>query len=92
MLNIVIRETPQQTTKKWIICWGLLTLTTSLRTPPERSDLSGVARTGRLSLLWLVAVTVSASTVQHDELGAELRIGPFGTYLALEAHRTLWVH
>lgn len=91
MLRIVSNETKLQSSKKWIFCWGLLTLALSTQTPPEDSDISGSARTIRLSLLWLVAVTGTLSTVQHRELGIELRVGPMAMYLALEDYPMMLV-
>ena len=91
MFSFVESAGPLRTTLKWIVFWGFLTLTTSRRMPPARSDLSGEAFTARLSALWLVAATASFSTVQHDEVGIELRIGPLATYHTLEIHRELIV-
>jgi len=91
MLHIATEETSHQTTKKWIIFWGLLTWARSTRSPPARSDLSGVARTRRLSLLWLVAATITLSTVGHNELGMELRMGPMALYASIEDYPTILV-
>lgn len=69
---------------KLIIFAGLVTVTSSVQESGDNSGVSGTVRTVRLSLLWLFGATLTISTVQHRELGLELRIGPIGVYLSLE--------
>ena len=91
MLRIVGSDGHHHVTRKLIILFGILTVGISMREPAPNSDLSGQVLTLRFTLLWLVGASCTVSTVEHSELGVAVRLGPFGTYLALELHEKILV-
>lgn len=88
--RFVKKEASSRDVWKLIIFEGLLTVTSSRGRPGESSGLSGMAQTVRLSAIWLIGITATISTVQHEEAGVELRIGPLATYMSLETYRQ-WI-